>query len=156
MNGNNTRQVYGQQSIAQKQIPVGVKIISVLDWIGAVIMILAGLLFIGLGIFSFGGGASSIERLEQAGGLFAFLGAFALIGGIILLGLGIFYIFVARGLWKGRNWARIAQIIFACIGMMFAIFGLIQLKFGNIFSLVISCLIAGYLLFSKKVKEAFS
>jgi hypothetical protein len=161
MKQNNPQQYYQQQNFPQqkpvpKQVPVLVKVIAVFGWIGSAIMILMGLAFLVIGIFSLNSGVDSIAGNEGLGGIFAFLGAFALIGGIFMLAFGIFYIFVARGLWKGKNWARIVQIIVACLGIIYSIWGVINQQYSLIVSLIINGLIAGYFIFSKKVKEAFS
>ena len=65
--------------------------------------------------------------------------------------------FVARGLWKLQNWARITAIVFAALGILQNIsFRPMMGGFsGNILGLAISGLIGGYLLFSKEVKKAF-
>ena len=126
-------------------IPTGVKVISVLYYIGAVFeLIVAVLLFVGSG------------ALKNKVPLLAFLGPFLIIGGIALIGLAVLSFFVGRGLWKGKKWARIVAIIFAVIGVLFAILGMIQGQIvGNILGLVISAGIGAYLLFSSSVKSAF-
>jgi hypothetical protein len=139
-----------------KEIPVGVKIISVWYYI-------------------------------QFSALLAFL-IFALIRAIIKRDVTIdssvisFLIFsfgciflsfsIGRGLWRGRNWAKITAIVFALIGLSFLLLALSMSSIvsnivGNssnelmgstiiiLIAIVINVLIAGYLLFSKKVKEVF-
>lgn len=148
--------VDGQQ--IGKQIPVGVKIISVLYYISAVFGILVGLLFlVGAGMMS-----SIADKIPLLGALFAVLFVlFVLstnlfIGGIILMGLGILGFFVGKGLWKARPWARIVAIIIAALGILMAIISMIPENIlNNIFILVIELVIGGYLLFSSSVKEAF-
>lgn len=147
---------YNYISEQNKEIPIGVKIISIWYYI-------------------------------QFAALLAFL-IFALIRAIIKRDVTIdssvisFLIFsfgcmflsfsMGRGLWRGRNWARITAIVFALIGLSFlllalsmasVIFGVVgistQKLIGSaiimIIPIAINVLIAGYLLFSKKVKEAF-
>ncbi len=137
----------------EKQVPVGVKVISVFDWIFAVLLILGGILSIGLGLLFLG-----TSKATGFGLIPGFTGSLvqSMLYGILILALGVFLIFVAIGLQRGRNWTRIVHIILAFIGIGLAIWGLIKLQFGNIFGLAINGLIAGYLLFSNKVKEAFS
>lgn len=142
---------------ATKTVPTGVKVISVLFYIGAGFTILGAILFI-----LFGGIFAS---------LFGLSGMSFTLFGIVLLILGVFEIFLARGLWKGRNWARIVVIIELGVGIIAAIImfissislaglsgssGLIMAVFYFIVELAIDGLIGGYLLFSQKVKEAFS
>ncbi len=136
-----------------KEVPVGVKVISVLDWIVAVLFILGGVVSILVSLLFMG-----TSKVTGFGLIPGFSGniILSLLLGILFVAIGILLIFVALGLWKGKNWTRIVHIVLSFIGIGFAIWGLIKLQFGNIFSLAINGLIAGYLLFSIKVKEAFS
>ena len=80
-----------------------------------------------------------------------------IVGGVVMLFFGILNFFVGRGLWKGKNWARIFVIIFAVLGIIVAVYLVIKGSFvQGISDLLVSGLIAGYLLFSSKVKEAFA
>ena len=127
-------------------VPTGVKIISVLYYIGAVVEVI-----LGIALF-FGAGA-----LKTKVPFLAFLGPFLIIGAIVLVGLAVLSFFVGRGLWKGQKWSRIVAIVFAVIGLLLAILGMVQGQIAsNIISLVITAAIGGYLLFSSEVKAAFS
>ena len=128
------------------QVPTGVKIISVLYYIGAVFELIFGiLLFVGSG------------ALKAKVPLLAFLGPFLIIGGIALVGLAVLSFFVGRGLWKGQKWSRMVAVIFAALGVLLAIVGMVQGQIAsNIVGLVISAAVGGYLLFSSDVKTAFS
>jgi len=129
-------------------VPVGAKIIAVLNYIGAVLLLISGI----SAIVSSGIKASyisSIVPITLGPGLFVVMG-------IILIALAVLYFFIGRGLWKGQQWARIVEIVLAIIGAIFAIVGMVQGAItSNIVSLVIDAIIGGYLLFSKQVKEAF-
>ena len=127
-------------------VPTGVKIISVLYYIGAVLELLLGIaLFVGAG------------ALKAKIPFLAILGPFLIIGGIVLVGLAVLSFFVGRGLWKAQKWSRIVAIIFAVIGVLLTLIGMVQGNIvSNIISLVISAAIGGYLLFSNEVKAAFS
>lgn len=133
-----------------RSVPTGVKVIAILYYIGAVLGIIFGLLFL-VGAGAIGSIASQIPVLGALGaGLFV-------VGGIILIGLGVFGFFVGRGLWKARPWARIVAIIFAILGILMAIISMIQGSIAsNIFNFVIQVVIGGYLLFSNNVKQAFA
>ena len=128
-------------------VPTGVKVISVLYYIGAALLVIGGILFM------FG-----------AGFLSSVLGAFASLGtglfvvlGIVLLLFGVLYFFVGRGLWKARNWARIVAIILSVLGLLGAISSLVQGRIGNgIVNLLFNAIVGGYLLLSSQVKAAFS
>ena len=127
-------------------VPTGVKIISVLYYIGAVLELLLGIaLFVGAG------------ALKAKIPFLAILGPFLIIGGIVLVGLAVLSFFVGRGLWKAQKWSRVVAIIFAVIGVLLTLIGMVQGNIAsNIISLVISAAIGGYLLFSNDVKAAFS
>ena len=138
-----------QNQNMQKEIPLGVKIIAVLNYIGGGVGILGGIFFI---IAAFAFGLSQIPFLGSLG-TFVFIAA-----GIIVMGMGVLSIFIGRGLWKGKNWARVVTIIFSIMGVLMVI---IYIVMGggiltNIVTLLYSAVVGGYLLFSKKVKLAFS
>ena len=142
-------------------MPTGVKVISVLYYIGAAFSFLFGLLLIVGGAFIGAILGETLASLSALGsGLFIVLG-------IALLGFGVLDIFIGRGLWKGQNWTRIAAIVFAILGVFGGINSLISglTNFQTIgaFSifvafvqLAVSLLIGGYLAFAHEVKEAFA
>lgn len=134
----------------EKQVPVGIKIISILYYIGAIIgIILAGIFFF-MHITTIGSQAVGTSFL---GGL----GVGFIIGGIIMISLSVLGFFIGRGLWKAKPWARIVAIIFTGLGILIAVISMITVGIlANIISLVTNLAIGGYLLFNKKVKEAFA
>lgn len=139
-------QVQRKQSSGGKEVPAFVKVISVLTYISAGFFILGAIfLMISSGLL-----ASLIPIL-------AFFSTFAILVGIGMIGFAVLLFFVARGLWKGKSWARIVAIILYSISAILAIWSLISgISFSLILNSVVSLLFVGYLLFSKKVKEAFS
>ena len=139
-----------EMGVNVKTIPTGVKIISILYYIGAVFAAISGILFII--------GASFISSLLNSIPLLSALGSsLFIVVGIVFILLGILQFFIARGLWKGRNWARVLVIIFSVIAILLGIYVIIQGSIMNgIINLVFSGIIGGYLLFSRKVKDAFS
>jgi len=137
----------GGAKMEGKKIPTGVKVISILYYITAILAIIFGLLFL------FGGGAIAnlIPGLGILGG-----GLFIVIG-IIFIGLGILGFFIGRGLWKAKKWARILVIVFAGLGIISAITQMVQGDFmSSIINLAINGIIGGYLIISKKVKKTFA
>jgi len=123
-------------------MPVGVKIIAVLYYIGAVLMVLSGILMI------IGAGASS--SMFSFGPFYSMMGSgLFIVGAIISLAFGVLAFFVGRGLWHGKSWARMTAIILAVLGLVSALFSF------AIFNIIIDGLIAWYLLFSKEVKRVF-
>ncbi len=130
-----------------KKVPVGVKIISVWYYIGAVIIVLLSLLY----LFGSRFAGSLVNRFQ----LFAIFGvSFFIVIGIILMGFGVLSFFIARGLWKAKNWARIAAIILACVGIFIT---LTYIVMGDIeiIPILFNGIVGGYLLFNKNVKIIF-
>jgi hypothetical protein len=91
-----------------------VKIISVFGYIGAGLGIIASLALIFGGSFM-----ASIMPLADVSMIpAAMLSAVIMVVGIIILLVSIFGIFLARGLWMHKKWARIVAIVFAAIGVL--------------------------------------
>ncbi len=140
-----------KKGTAKKGVPALVKVISVLNLIAGIILIIFGIFAVFFVNSSF---------YENYAGL-----VFGSLGGLLMetlyfviiffIALGIFSVFMGRGLWKGRNWARIAQIVLALIWAVLALPEIATKPFGNTVSLIINLLIAYYLLFNLQVKAAF-
>lgn len=148
MNQNvNTQQ--GISPTPLKEVPVGVKVLAVLQYIGAVVSFLFGLFFI-FGATTMISVMTSMMSVpgEMVKGVFVFLG-------VLFVGIAVLYFFMAKGLWKGKNWARITSIVFCCLGVLSALLSLIIGNFVALLSLAINGFFAGYLLFNKEVKTAF-
>ena len=124
-------------------IPTGVKIISVLHYIGAVLFLIGGFV-------AFAGGAFLNSVLP------AFIGGLVAFAGVIFIVLAVLYFFMGMGLWKGQNWARIVAIIFAVLGVISGLLSVFSGNYGSIVSLVIAAVIGYYLWFNKEVKAAFA
>lgn len=152
--------------MGRKDIPLGVKIIS--GWY----YIIPGSLGISFGILlSFFGG---------------FGGIVGVLMGVGFTVTGVLALFLGRDLLATKSWARITIIILSFIGVILEFFVskwnfissvgilkvLVNVLFGvfgtdigfsyyfayflHIFIIILNLLIAGYLLFNKRVKEAFS
>ncbi len=136
-----------------KNVPTGVKVISILYYIGTAFGVLFGLLFI------FGGSIAGaiISQLETGLGISAaLLGGLLIVLGIITLAFAVLSFFIARGLWKAQNWARILAGIFAILGALSSLASLIQGNFGSVVFLAIEGFIAYYLFMNEDVKAAFA
>jgi uncharacterized protein YacL len=145
--------------MVQKQIPTPVKVVSVLYYIGAV--------YYALKVFGFEGGitlAAGVDIISSVWKRIPFhelnfisndTGLTGTIIYILIFGVAILEFFVAKDLWKGRNWARIMMIIFSVIGILIGVFSFIKYPFDAVFTLLTNGLIAGYLIFSRKTREAF-
>ncbi|MBU0893860.1 MAG: hypothetical protein KKF48_04025 [Nanoarchaeota archaeon] len=147
-----------------KQAPVGVKILSILYYVGAGIFVVAGLFLIFFGIVALAspGFVAAPESIPFPEGFPDVVGSFPLFIGLASLVLGIFFIlmavlefFIARGLWKGQNWARILVLIFTALGIILAISSIVKGNFINFLNLIISGFIGWYLLYVSKVKKFF-
>ena len=137
------------QQISVKVMPTGVKIISVLYYIGAVLCALFGLLFMA--------GAGLAGALLKSIPFLSVLGAgFFVILGILFVGFGVLDFFVGRGLWKCKNWARIVAIIFSALGILNGLASLIHFSIFGLAMLAVQVLIVWYLAFSPEGKAAFA
>lgn len=133
-----------------KVAPTGVKIISILYYIGMGIAVLLGVLLIAL-IFSPMGLLG-----DTIPGMAGFMTGMLVFMGVLFLAFGVLNFFIARGLWKGQGWSRIIVIIFSALGLLGGIGALAMGDFvQGPTNIVISGLIGGYLLFSSKAKEFF-
>ena len=135
----------------EKIIPTGVKIYSILSYIGAFLSVIFGLLFVTIL-------KSSLELYaSETGESIPFLTPSLLnFFGFLMIIMGVFGFFIARGLWKGQNWAKIITIIFAILGFIQGLISLITGNIGALFILIIYSLISGYFIFNQKVKLFFS
>jgi len=141
--------------IEKKKIkgPIGIKIISILYYIGAALAVI-----VGIGVISSWFFIESIEPnyFENQIPIFAALGgALFVVMGVILVGLGVLGVFTGIGLWKGRPWARKVAIILACLGLIDIVWLYIRQDQFRVIGLIFHAVIGGYLLFSKKVKASF-
>lgn len=142
----------GSYQVRASEIPTLVKVISIWNYILAALLILGGVLM-------FLGGGLIASLLLSFAGVF---GALVILAAIIIVGIGIFRIFVGVGLWKGRNWARVAAIILSILAMLLDIISVVQGGLRGlggiilILSLVINIIIGAYLSFNNTVKSAFS
>jgi len=140
--------------------PVGVTILAILDFIGAVFCILGG-----IGMIAGGGLMASIMSQQQAQGAGAgagFLAGLGALAAVVFLVLAAIYVLLGVGLWKLKNWARIITVVLTALGVISTLFGLIGLfahfvAFAfvvNVIVLAIEALIIWYLL-RADVKAAF-
>lgn len=148
----------------KREVPSFIKLLAILNYIGAGIFSLFAPLLIFLGVIAIFSPPKNIilpsdasPQIIAATELFAkLLGPGLIFIGLILLAFALLVFFIARGLWKGKNWARIIAIILACLAIAYAIWVISvgQIFMGG-FTIIINGLIAGYLLFNKNVREAF-
>ena len=131
-------------------VPGLIKALSILYYIFVGLYILFAIL-----IFTAGGFLSlTFPFIGTLGGLsFIFQGIIALV-------FAGFLFFLAKGLWNGKNSARIASLIFIGAGIVKNILDYFIFDSKNMLSFVINLIlgliIISYLLWNKKVKNAFS
>ena len=123
--------------------PLGITILAVLEIIGAILVLIGGIILVAASAFLEG----MISDLVPFSGYFT--GLFAIIGGVVIV-VAIIAFLVGYGLWKGSGWAWIVQLIFSALG---AITSLAALPSG-IVGLIIDGLIIWYL-FRPNVKAFF-
>lgn len=131
-----------------KSRPVGVSILAVLAYIGAVFTLILGISMI------VGSAAISTVLLKFAPqytwltgvGIAAFIGI-----GIILLACAVLNYFIGKGLWKGQNWARILVIVLSILSIL----GNLSHPISGIVGIVISAVIIWYLGFNKEAISYF-
>jgi uncharacterized membrane protein (DUF2068 family) len=110
---------------SQKHRPLGVTIIAILLIIAGIISLVGGLILL------------------------------IVLVGFIFLALGIAYLVMAYGLWKGKGWAWSISLILAGIGVIMGIVYIIQDNLaGGIVSIIINGVII-YYLFRPNVKAFF-
>lgn len=130
-------------------IPFLIRVIAVLDYISAV-----GSAFVSVLFFTRNNVLNLIPlKISQL----SILDSDAyLTGGIAFAFTAVLVFLLARGLWKGRNWARYIEIVLAVIGFVAAFFFLIFTK-DKVFiiNLIIHGLVGGYLIFNRDVRDAF-
>lgn len=152
--------------------PLGVKIFSILEYICAAFLFLIAILFYFLNAAFSSRGGEVIQSyiatpeyqdllLKDPGAaaislkvMSVFFDNLALIGTFFLV-LGLICLLIAKGLWKGENWARIAESIFAVFGLLLGIAGLSSGSFGAIFGLILNGFIFWYFMFNKDVLKFF-
>jgi len=133
-------------SSPRKTRPLGVSILAVLSYIGAVFTLIAGIAMIA------GSAAVStlIEKLipEYASWSAAGVALFIFLGIVFIL-LAVLDYFIGRGLWGGKGWARILVLILLVLSI------LSSLTSFDIVSIIIAALLIWYLGFNQNVRNYF-
>lgn len=147
----------------EKTAPTGLKVISIILYIFAGILILSDLFYFVLIFFNTSLLGSSLSQIISI--LVLSSPAFFIILGVLYLGLGIFNFFIARGLWRIKDWARALTVVLsiyaffpACLTLVLLITGPTQPLIGFIltsFALLFSGFSMVYLSFGKSAKDAF-
>ena len=128
--------------MAKNERPIGITILTILAWMGAVLAILSG-------IGSIIGGAF----LGFLGMIYGGFGGLNIVSGIISIAFGVLAIFIGKGLWDGKNWARITALILSVLGILGSLTSLFSVS--GIISLIIGGVIIWYLGFNEEAKNYF-
>ena len=128
--------------VDKKNIPLGIKLVSIYFFIGAVLDIIVGLIL--------------ILSKETVINIFpTYLQNFYYFLIPFQIGLGIFEVFLGQALWKTKKWARIAVFIVSGFQIIMSAL-MIQGNLANsITHIILYIIFVSYLFFSKKAKEVF-
>ena len=144
----------------KKEIPLGVKIISILGFIGAILLAIIGIFMIIGGIFILASHVVIPFPSEVPANVInlinTFLGPGLIVIGLIFLVFAAIGYFISMGLLRLKNWARIVVIVLSILGAVSSLSSILFGGFGQIVPFVIQAVIAIYLIFSEKVKKAFN
>jgi hypothetical protein len=112
--------------------PTGVTIIAILTIIGGILLLLSGIALVAFGVlFSVNRvGATTITSASSIVGAQFFGIIFAAIGGVLLI-IGIGYLIMSYGLFKGKGWAWTITIILTIIGIAIQI---VSTSVGSVFT----------------------
>lgn len=157
-------------------VPLGVKIIAILYYILAFLLILSSIILfsnyminqvklnaLNTQIQIENLNLSNEENLQVADEPIS-SGAIFLFYGVLILLFSILSIFIARGLFRARPWAKNATIILSIINVIYALYlGIINpsvfqidTRIQGLFTLVINAWIIYYLVSNTNVREAFA
>jgi hypothetical protein len=133
----------------KNKLPLGIIIISIIYYLAAVLYLSVAILaFLKPDIIKEVPNFNSINPAILPKAFFSL--------GIIFIFLSVFAIIVATGLLKRWNFSRIALIVFCIFNIAGGILSLTEGNYLSTINLVFNLIIAVYLIFSKKVRVAFS
>ncbi len=141
---------------AKKDKPLGIKILSILYFCGAVFMLLVGILSLVSSYYlahhpTEVESAFTADELAQIGSVSTLVPFFILLGIFCIL-IAVLDLFLGLGFWKGQKWARIATLILSALGIIYALVGIffslsdVYAIFINILSIAIDAILIWYLM----------
>jgi len=128
--------------VNKKNIPLGIKLVSIYFFIGAVLDIISGLML----IFSKESVINIFPVYLQD--FYYFLIPFQ-------IGLGIFEFFLGKALWNTKKWARIAVFIVSGFQIIMSALMIQENLANSITHIILYTTFISYLFFSKKAKKEF-
>jgi len=135
----------------KKEVPTGVKIISVLYYIATFIIFLLFITTLLESILSFFG--KSLSPTIQ--NYLVFSGVVLLVTSFIILAIGIFSFFIAKGLWNLKPWTRKAAAGLSALSAVNSFMSIFEGNFLSIAFVILHVWIVYYLWYNKEVKSAF-
>lgn len=130
----------------QARVPLLARLVAALHILGSLLSLLAALAILGVsaGLAAFAGQYTSIV-VELFGGAVAWAVCSLVLGAVLLF-------LVGRGLWSGRQWARVSVILFCMLDITWNILGRDQLSVAG---LVVDGLLLLYFVLSGRVRASF-
>lgn len=156
------RKLAGGRGSDLANVPFGLKLISILYYVGAILSWISALMFLIIGVavlinpdvvVKFQNLTESLSTTLGFGG--SILGILLLLFGIIIVGVGILDFFIAKGLIRKKRWTRTIVVIFSALGFLSSLVYLIGGDWSQVFGLIVSGLIGWYLIFNQSVKKFF-
>jgi len=133
------------KSLGNKQIPIGVKVLAIIYYMFSVLLLGSAVYYFIFGSMFLGGGI--------LGMLIMSLGYFV---AALAIGAGVLNFFIGRGLWNGKNWARIFVLVISWLAVIASFFSLFSGNFTSLIILIIYGVIIWYMQFRKEVKDYFT
>ena len=138
---------------AKRSIPLGVKVLSILYFIGSAFIMSIGVICL-LAAYYIMNHATEVqsaftaEQLGQIGSIAVLAPLFFIIGGVCIL-LGILDFFLGWGFWKGKSWARLLALIFSALGVVYGAIGIASSlgDLANIFIGVLNIVLNGIIIY---------
>ncbi|HIH14715.1 MAG: hypothetical protein QT08_C0009G0088 [archaeon GW2011_AR17] len=145
---------------------LGVKILSILNYVGAGMYLLFALLllFVAVGYNSLENSgeleasftAEELAQLQSFGDLTTFF----YIAAVICLALAVLAFFLGRAFWKGQNWGRVVTLALSALGIVFSLVSLVSAFididsmtiFVSLIQIIINTVIIWYLLRADVIK----
>jgi hypothetical protein len=122
--------------------PLGVTLIAVYHWLRACLLGLLALLLM------FAGGLASrfLSSMEDNPRIGAILGGLGIVFGACILLLAGLFVVLGIGIWRMRNWARLATIVVSAMALLPAVFVLLHPRPFGLIRAAINVAIVVYLL----------
>ena len=132
--------------------PLGISILAIIELIFSALAAILGVVLAVVG----GSLSSALQSAAGLGNVAAgtLTAIFSVIGGVLVV-VGLVGMLIGWGLWTGRGWARIIQIIFAVLGVIGGVGSLAIGAYTGVVSLISAAVIVWYV-FRPNVKAYFS